>query len=294
MIGLKISFVGFGEASYELSRGLKAEGIESIQAYDVMREHPEAGKQIEERAQRAGVELKRQLGDVLINPDVLFVAVPASKTIEVSESIQAQLQNKQVLYIDVSASTPRVKQEIEKNLTARHVKFVDAAMLGPLPVYQHKVPISASGTGADLFIEKMKPYQMNITRVGEKAGDASAVKLIRSVFMKGIVGLYLETLQAAETFDVSTEVIDSLEETMDSHSFKDTLNRLVTGSAVHAKRRAFELQGSIDMLQEAGMDATLTAAAKAKLDELAQVASFEQGRETPSSWQDVLAYYKTE
>ncbi len=167
-------------------------------------------------------------------------------------------------------------------------------MLGPLPVYQHKVPISASGTGADLFIEKMKPYQMNITRVGEKAGDASAVKLIRSVFMKGIVGLYLETLQAAETFDVSTEVIDSLEETMDSHSFKDTLNRLVTGSAVHAKRRAFELQGSIDMLQEAGMDASLTAAAKAKLDELAQVASFEQGRETPSSWQDVLAYYKTE
>ncbi|MGN7313068.1 DUF1932 domain-containing protein [Alkalicoccobacillus gibsonii] len=289
---MKIGFLGFGEAAFELSTGLKEEGLQSIQAFDVMADDETFGPKIKDRAQRVGIELKTTLTELVTDIEVLFVAVPASKALEVSKNVRDQRNGNTFLYVDVSASTPKVKQDIEAGLTEDGIAFVDAAMLGPLPVYKHKVPISVSGNGTDELIAKMEPYHMNITPVGKRAGDASAVKLIRSVFMKGLVGLYLETLEASEAFNVSEEVLSSLENTMDSHSFIDTLNRLVTGSAVHAERRAFELSGSIEMLQEAGINANLTQAAKDRLVELAEVSVPYQGEEKPDTWKQVLTRYE--
>ena len=288
---MKIGFLGFGEAAFELSTGLKEEGLTSIKAFDVMANDDKFGPQIKSRAQSVGIQLQDSLSELLPDIDVLFVAVPASKALEVSATVCSQLNGSSFLYVDVSASSPNVKQEIEKGLSDVDIPFVDVAMLGPLPVFKHKVPISASGNGTEELIKKMEPYHMNITSVGTKAGDASAVKLIRSVFMKGIVGLYLETLQASETFNVSSEVLSSLEDTMDSHSFMDTLNRLITGTAVHAERRAFELNGSVEMLQEAGLNANLTSAAKDKLLELAEISAKYQGEDKPLTWKEVISRY---
>ncbi|MCM2677598.1 NAD(P)-dependent oxidoreductase [Alkalicoccobacillus plakortidis] len=288
---MKIGFLGFGEAAFELSTGLKEEGLTSIKAFDVMANDDKFGPQIKSRAQSVGIQLQDSLSELLPDIDVLFVAVPASKALEVSATVCSQLNGSSFLYVDVSASSPNVKQEIEKGLSDVDIPFVDVAMLGPLPVFKHKVPISASGNGTEELIKKMEPYHMNITSVGNKAGDASAVKLIRSVFMKGIVGLYLETLQASETFNVSSEVLSSLEDTMDSHSFMDTLNRLITGTAVHAERRAFELNGSVEMLQEAGLNANLTSAAKDKLLELAEISAKYQGEDKPLTWKEVISRY---
>ncbi|TSB48586.1 NAD(P)-dependent oxidoreductase [Alkalicoccobacillus porphyridii] len=286
---MKVGFLGYGEAAYELSNGLKEEGLTEIKAYDVMMRHEKMGAQIKSRAESANVQLVASLSELIQDIQILFVAVPASKALEVSLNVREELKDQSFLYVDVSASNPSIKQEIEKALTERHIKFVDAAMLGPLPVYKHKVPISASGTGTQELIDQMSPYHMNITVVGNKAGDASAIKLIRSIFMKGIVGLYLETLQASESYNVSSEVLSSLEETMDSHQFMDTLNRLVTGSAVHAERRSYELQSSIDMLDEVGLNSDLTKAAKEKLVELAKVSTNQSNK--PSDWKEVLSYY---
>ncbi|MFP7334906.1 DUF1932 domain-containing protein [Shouchella clausii] len=290
---MKVGFLGFGEAAYELSNGLKKEGLKHIKAYDVMISHKTAGALIKKRAEEADVQLVASVRELITDMDVLFVAVPASKALEVSLNIRSELKGESFLYVDVSASNPSIKQEIEKELQKVNISFVDAAMLGPLPVYKHKVPISASGNGIQEFIDKMTPYHMNISAVGSKAGDASAIKLIRSIFMKGIVGLYLETLQASETYNVSQEVLSSLAETMDSHNFMDTLNRLVTSSAIHAERRAFELQNSVDMLKEVGINSDLTKAAKEKLVELSEVAAVHLQSEKPANWEEVLKYYRS-
>ncbi|RQW19144.1 NAD(P)-dependent oxidoreductase [Bacillus sp. C1-1] len=185
-----------------------------------------------------------------------------------SLEITSFLEGSNLIYVDVSAATPKVKQDISKGVEKVDITFVDVAMLGPLPVYKHKVPIMASGTGTLYFIEKMTPLNMSIDYVGENPGEASAVKLVRSIFMKGIVGLYVEMLEASETFNVSEKVLTSLEETMDTHTFMNTLNRLVAGSAVHAKRRGIELEGSIEMLKEAGLEATMSTAAQSFLMEM--------------------------
>ena len=158
--------------------------------------------------------------------------------------------------------------------------FVDAAMLGPLPVNKHKVPITASGSGTDQFMKVMNAYGMNITKISDQPGDASALKLIRSVYMKGIVGLMVEFLEISKKYNVEQQVISSL---------SDTMNRLVTGSALHAKRRAIELLGSIEMLDEAEVDASMSRAEQQKLERLADFQFVERfNGKKPASWEEVI------
>ncbi|MBG9784743.1 DUF1932 domain-containing protein [Shouchella lehensis] len=285
---MRIGFIGYGEASFELSRGLRDEGLEHIKAYDVMVGHEDFGPKILQRAQEAGVFLKNSIAEVVSDLDVLFVAVPANKALDVSVEITSFLEESNLIYVDVSAATPKVKQDISKGLEKVDITFVDVAMLGPLPVYKHKVPIMASGTGTLYLIEKMTPLNMSIDYVGENPGEASAVKLVRSIFMKGIVGLYVEMLEASETFNVSEKVLTSLEETMDTHTFMNTLNRLVAGSAVHAKRRGIELEGSIEMLKEAGLEATMSTAARDRFEKLANL-NADIWESAPTNWKDVLS-----
>ncbi|KZE15234.1 NAD(P)-dependent oxidoreductase [Priestia aryabhattai] len=285
---MKLGFIGFGEAAFELSVGLKGEGLETIFAHDVMIDHPTYGPQIKERAAQAQVELLYRPEEVLKQVDIVIVAVPADKALEVSEMLKPFIK-KGCIYVDVSASTPIVKQKIDINIQEKNAFFVDAAMLGPLPVYKHKVPISASGNGVDRLISLMTPYSMDITKVSEKPGDASAVKLIRSIYMKGVVALYLELLEASHEFNVEQLVLDSISETLDSKSFRETMNRLVTGTSIHALRRSIELDGSIQMLEASNLNSVMSRAAKSKLETLASFNLKEKFKgQKPDHWLDVI------
>jgi 3-hydroxyisobutyrate dehydrogenase-like beta-hydroxyacid dehydrogenase len=291
---MKLGFVGFGEAAFEMAAGLKVHGLEKIAAYDSLWNHSVYGKLVHERADQAQVKLENSL-ECLFNLEeinILIVAVPANKAYEVSETLKPYIKNK-LVYIDVSASSPNVKRNINDNIKEKGAYFVDAAMMGPLPVYKHKVPILASGEGTDAFIDLMSPYGMNITKVSENPGDASAVKLIRSIFMKGLPALLLEMLEAASEFNVEELVINSISETMNAKTFEETMNRLITGTSIHALRRSIELEGTIEMLESLNLSSSITRAAKDKLRLLAELNLKEkfQGK-TPESWLDVITASK--
>lgn len=264
---MNIGFIGYGEAAYNISLGLKGEGITGIRANDAMMDHPVMGKQVHTRAEEAGVTLISSSKEVAQWADVLFAAVPSSFTMDVCNEIKEVLRPGQ-LYVDVSASTPAIKKAIWATVQDTGVLFVDAAMLGSLPKDKHKVPITASGNGAEKFYETMTPYGMKITLAGETAGSASAIKLVRSIFMKGIASLMIEMLQAADAYGVTEEVVTSVGKSMDNIPFTSHLDRLVTGSALHCTRRAAEMKGSIAMLEEAGLSAEMTTATKHRLEAL--------------------------
>lgn len=288
---VSVGFIGFGEAASELARGLLTEGITDITAYDVMMNHDVWGAKIKGKAQEIGIELVPDAKEVLKRSEIVFVAVPANNALEVAEIVKNDL-NQNTIYVDVSASTPKTKMEISTQITAVGCLFVDVAMLGPLPVYKHKVPIILSGSGANLFTEKMQKYGMNLDNIGSEPGMASAVKLIRSIFMKGVSALYIELLEAAYKYKVEDKVLQSVSKTMDAFNFEQTMNRLVTGTAIHAERRAVELNGSIEMLSEVELDSKMSSSAKDKLEYFAKLNLKEKlNGEKPSNWKDVLKLY---
>jgi len=288
---MQLGFIGFGEAAFEMATGLKQQGLEKIVAYDPLWDHPTYGELIRNRAKQAQVVLETTSESVVLKEDLmlLIVAVPANKACDVSDSLKSHLK-KGLVYVDVSASIPDVKRKISQSVKEQGVIFVDAAMMGSLPVYKHRVPILASGEGTDAFMHTMSQYGMVISKVSENPGDASAVKLIRSIFTKGLSALLIETLEAAHAFGVEERVIDSISGTMNAKSFEETMNRLVTGTSVHALRRSIELEGSIDMLESLNLSALMSRAAKDKIQLLAELNLKEkfQGK-TPGNWLDVIA-----
>ena len=285
---MKIGFIGYGEAAYNISFGLNKEGLKGIRATDAMMNDSVMGKQVHTRAEAAGVTLVSSNKEIAQWADLIFAAVPSSFTMDVCKDIESVLRPGQ-LYVDVSASTPSVKQAIWKQVKNTGVLFTDAAMLGSLPKDQHRVPITASGNGAEEFKKLMTPYGMKVTLAGEKAGAASAIKLVRSIYMKGIAGLMIEMLQAADAYGVSEEVIASISKSMDGIPFTSHLDRLVTGSALHCTRRAVELKGSIAMLGEANLSSDMTKATKQRLQDLEEYDFAKRYVDKkPSGWKEII------
>lgn len=285
---MKIGFIGYGEAAFNISLGLGREGVSGIRATDAMMNHEVMGKQVHSRAQEAGVTLVNTNKEIAQWADIVFAAVPSSFTMDVCNDVKECLRPGQV-YVDVSASTPTVKEAIWEAIKDTGVLFADAAMLGSLPKDKHQVPITASGNGAEKFHELMTPYGMKITLAGEKAGSASAIKLVRSIFMKGIAALMIDTMQAADAYGVSNEIVASLSKSLDGIPFTSHLDRIVTGTALHCTRRAAELKGSVAMQEEAGLNPEMTLASKHGHEALEKYEFAKRYvNNKPSGWQEII------
>ncbi len=286
---MKLGFIGFGEVGFEVARGLKGEGLDGIVAYDVLQNDAARGALVKERAETASVALLESQKAVLDNVDIVFVAVPGTFALDTAKQLKPHLRTG-LLYVDVSAASPEIKRNIAEEIAETGALMVDGAMLGSLPLYKHQVPMLISGNGCDLLIDLMKDYHMKLDKISDVPGEATGIKFVRSIFMKGLPALFVEVLEAAALMKVDNLVLESLASTMDACPFEETFNRLVTGSAIHAERRAHEMESVIEMLESIDVKPTMS---KATADRLAWLASKKLNEKfagkTPKSWKDVVA-----
>ena len=264
MYGFNLGFIGFGEAASGISKGLKESGLENIYFYDAFYNKEPMGQLIMKRANDVKVILCENEKELANKAQVIMSSVVAKVAVGVAQSISPYL-TKNHIYIDTNSASPMVKEEVSNVILASGAKFVDAALMGPIPTYLNRVPIFACGNGANEFKELMSPYNMNITNIGDKPGQASAIKMFRSIFMKGYVTLLMETMIASNKYNASDLVLQSIAETMDKESFMETVRLLVTRGVIHAERRAYEMNEVLKTLSEIGVDSTMSEATKKKL-----------------------------
>lgn len=289
------AFIGFGEVSYSISKGLRDDmpGKISVIAYDTVLG---SGKPIEntvrERAAEVGVVLENSLEAAIKDADVVFCAVQGAYSLDVGGKAR-DFVKKGAIYIDLTTANPSHKLALENSFKAKDLEFVDAAMLGPLPLYLHKVPMLISGTDAARAEKIMRDCNMNVTLVSGAAGEASKIKLTRSVFMKGLQALLVETFLFARTAGVEDIVLDSIAETMGKSSFKDTAKRLVTADLVHAERRAHEVSDSALCMKELGVKPIMAAAAEERLKASAALGYREElGGKAPADLETVYSLWE--
>lgn len=258
-----LGFIGFGEAAYNISKGLKGAGYGDIIAYDKYWDTVPRSELICTRAGELGVELLPSLQALVEKSAIVVSAVSADMAVPLAREARPFLKRHQI-YVDLNAASPMTKEEVD-SLVSPAALFVDCAVMGPVPPYQHKVPVTVSGKGARTFFEKMSPYGMNITLMDAPAGSASASKMFRSIFMKGFVTLLLEMLVAADKYQVADDVLMSVNETLMSGPLLDVINGLVARGVIHSERREHEMDEVIATLETIGVDATMSRATKAKL-----------------------------
>jgi 3-hydroxyisobutyrate dehydrogenase-like beta-hydroxyacid dehydrogenase len=260
----KLGFIGYGEAAHNITVGLKEEGFGDIIAYDKYWDTKPNSELITGRAAKTGVKLYPSLQELVENSEMVVCAVSADKAVRLSKQASPFLKSNQI-YVDINATSPMTKEEVGA-IISPVASFVDCAVMGPVPPYKHKVPVTVSGSGAKAFLELMEPFGMKITYMDAPAGSASAIKMMRSIFMKGYVMLILEMLLAARKYQVAEEVVRSVGVTIASGDFLEKINGLVGRGVIHSERREHEMDEVIATLSAIDVNGIMSQATKAKLN----------------------------
>ncbi|WP_462412988.1 DUF1932 domain-containing protein [Neobacillus sp. Marseille-QA0830] len=283
-----IGFIGLGEAAFLMAQGLQGEGVIEIHAFDVNAHHAELGPTIRERAAQLNISLADSLADLVKNCPIVFCAASAKVAELIAVKAKEYLAADQI-YIDLNAASPMVKENIALLVKETGAKFVDAAVMEPVPLRKHQVPIFISGSGAKEFLQFGRDFSMNLTMINETAGSSSAIKMFRSIFMKGYTMLLFETLQASHKYGADQMIMDSLAETFRQKSFEETANMLMTRTAIHAERRVAEMGEVIKTLDMLEVDSSMSKAAKEKLMRLVEIDLRGQlNHQVPEDYREVL------
>ena len=294
-MGFKLGYIGFGEAAYNMGKGLKKEGFEDIRAFDVALNMGGPAKEVFlNRAKDAGVTVANSAQEVVENCEVVVLCVPAKFTGATADGLLPWAKPGQ-LFVDTTTALPHIKEAEAAKFAEKGAKYVDSAMLGSLVVSAHKVPMLASGDGAEEWKERMTSFAMKISLVGpgSKPGEASRIKLARSVFMKGIEALIVETFLFARKMGIEENILASVTNSLDKESFKDMAARMAGADLVHSERRAFEVGEAMELMHEVGIEPLIAAGAKKRLEKSASLGlNKELGGKAPKTFEEVYALWE--
>lgn len=265
-----IAFIGFGEAAFYISKGLAEQGCALMKTYDSNWQDPQRGAVIVKRAQEAKVELCSTPDEAIAGADFVLSLTSAKVAEAVARDILPRMSTGQV-FLDMNSASPQTKRKIGEIPRPQGVKVCDTAIMASVPMNGHRVPLLMSGAGGDEFAKAMDGYGMRIEVLDAPLGGASAVKMMRSVFMKGYPQVLLECLLAAEEYGVTEQILDSLEESVGGKTVRQLADQLFSATSIHASRRASEMDEVVDTLNEMGLESDMSNAARSRLYNLAKL-----------------------
>jgi 3-hydroxyisobutyrate dehydrogenase-like beta-hydroxyacid dehydrogenase len=279
----KVAFIGFGEAGQTIGRGLLGAKAARIAAYDILfgSANGESGP---ERAARAlGIEVARDHVAAVRDADIVFLAVTASSSLEAALSCLPGLHPGQ-FFLDVNSVSPRRKIETAARIAPTGAAYVDVAVMAPVAPYEHKVPCLIGGLEAAALLPRARAMGMNMDLVADEVGQASAIKMFRSIMIKGLEALMLESMLAASEYRVEARVLASLKATFPSLDWEKLSGYLIERVVSHGKRRAAEMREVAATLRDIGIEPLMADATAKREQWLADLGVKERlgGRKTES------------
>lgn len=286
-----VAFIGFGELGSALAQRLGGSSAHEMRAWT--RDRPDLGAaEIATRAERvraAGVGPVAALEDALRGADVVFSVVAGKSARELAER-SAELLDDGALYVDLTSAAVADKKAAAEAVERSGGRYVDCAVLGTVAVPDATIPIVASGQGAQELSEILACEGISVEILDAPVGRATQLKLLRSVYMKGRDALVVETLLAARRYGLEKQVIASIEGPGERVSFAELADRVLRSLAVHAGRRADELDASTETVRASGIDPLLASAAADVLRLVASTGVREAlGGTRPEDGDEVLA-----
>ena len=284
-----VGFVGFGEAGSTIAAGLRAAGCERAVAYDINRDDPGRGALIRQRAAESGTTLVDSPADLARESAIIFSTVTSNAALDAA-SQTAPFLTPDHIYADLNSVSPALKQEISAVIDVTGARFVEAAVMAPVAPYGHRVPMLLGGPAASEFAGMLAPFGMRleVLATGE-IGTAAAVKMCRSIVVKGLEALMCECVLGASRYGADDKVFASLDESFPGVNWKKLADYMVGRVVVHGERRAREMEEVAETLRAIGID-PIMAEATARRQEWAAHLDLKShfGAEGPRSYREVL------
>lgn len=285
---MKIGFIGFGGAAYGLAKGLRQEGLTEMYYFDSLWETVPNSDVILRHATETGTIFRKSIKALIGEVEIVFSCVTGSVALSVARQASLYLE-KHHLFVDVNTASPKTMETVGDVIKESGADFADVAMLGGIPAFLHRVPSLASGNGAGRFKTAMDPYGMDITCVGEVPGQASAIKMFRSVFMKGFLALLIEMLNGTHRYGVDSVVLDSIARTMEKKSFLETVRMQMAKGVINAERMSHEMEEVVETYAEMGIPSVMSSATREKLKWCSRMELADHfGGDMPDSLNEIL------
>ncbi|MGL4965253.1 MAG: DUF1932 domain-containing protein [Inquilinus sp.] len=257
-MGLDIAFIGYGEVGRLFSRELIAAGA-AVAAYDILFDDPARGPAMIDHARAAGVKPRTRAAEAARCADIVISAVTATEVGAVAAEVAGDLAPRQV-FLDVNSASPNTKKAAAQVIEAGGAHYVEGAVMAPVGGVGLKVPILAGGPAAAATAERLNALGMNLRPVAEEHGRASAMKLCRSIMIKGIEALIVDCAAAAKAWNVEAEVFGSLSQSFPGTDFAALATYMAERVRTHGRRRAAEMREAAAMLADLGLAPALAEA----------------------------------
>ncbi|MGB3336056.1 MAG: DUF1932 domain-containing protein [Devosia sp.] len=245
---MKIGFLGYGEAARAFHDGLSRVAL----AYDILLDRDDGAM----RRVMVGNGATPVAIAGLADADWLFSAVTADQSLLAVEPLLPHLRQGQVL-IDINSVSPGRKRETAHTVEAAGVHYLDMAVMAPVHPKKHATPVLLAGEPAERLLPQLLALGFSASVVGPEPGAATAIKMVRSLFVKGLEAITVETLLAARASGCFDEIYASLSTSFPGLDWARFAGYQFERTTRHGHRRAAEMRESGATLDALGLHGAL-------------------------------------
>ncbi|MER6988895.1 DUF1932 domain-containing protein [Saccharopolyspora hirsuta] len=240
---MRASVLGLGEAGSLYASGLVKQGW-VVSGYDPA-----------DHAAPPGVGRASTPEEAVAGAEVVLSLVGGSAALRAAESVAAFLPPDAV-YADMNAGDPAVKAQIAAMVGEG--RFADVAVIGSVPANGAATGVVISGAGARAAARVFADLGAEVEDIGGRPGEATARKLLRSTFMKGLGALIVESVAAGRAAGAEEWVREQISNELSGGAA--AADRLHDGTYKHAQRRSVEVDAAAALLDSLGQRPILTRA----------------------------------
>jgi 3-hydroxyisobutyrate dehydrogenase-like beta-hydroxyacid dehydrogenase len=263
----RVAIIGFGEAGGIFACDLAARRV-NVSVFDILFNSNRRRQPMLRKAQACRVTAARGLKDCLHDAELVISAVTASSALDVAKEAALILEKGQ-LFLDINSVSPETKRKAAAYVERRQARFVEAAVMSAVPKERLQVPMLLGGPYARETAERLQKIGMNATPFTDQLGIASAVKMCRSVVIKGLEALVIESLFAARQYGAEDKVLASLAASFPGMGWEDHLPDYLIGRvAEHGHRRAVEMREVAQTLKHVGIEPLMALATAERQEQL--------------------------
>lgn len=284
-----VAFIGFGEVASAFSAAIAARGVE-VAAYDLVLDQPGGLERLKRRAPDAQVRFCR-LEEALRCARYVLSTVTTTAAQEAARHCVPHLGAGQT-YVDLNATDPSIKAQIERIVAPTGAAFVEGAVLGAVGVAGAKTEVLLGGAHARRAERELRDeLGLNVRFYSEDIGKASMFKMLRSVLSKGLEALLIEFLVAGERAGIREDLWREVIELMAQHPFEKTASNWVRSHATAHVRRYHEMKQVANVLRSLGLDPVMTTATVAFFERSCALGLDERFAATPVSMDEVVQFF---
>lgn len=279
--------VGFGEAGSAFAHHIANRLGRKVLVTDPLLNKKTPPEHIRERLRGLQVEIISDVARLVESCDVVLSLVTPGAASEAATQAAAAWQ--QGLFVDFNSVSPLEKKRLSSLF--KENSYVDGCILGSIAGEKTRAQLALSGPRSNEAHTRLTALDFRAAVINPHVGAAAILKMCRSVFMKGVECLFVETLIAASRFDVTEPVLDSIEGTFTSYGIKPLANMLVTTHAAHCGRRSDEMRGVAKTLREMKMPHPMSSAAQTFLQASQQAQLTDHfAQQLPERQEEVIEY----